>query len=384
MKMRAAVMYEQGKPLPFAESRPLVIEEVELDPPGDGEVLVEIVAAGLCHSDLSALAGVRPRTVPTVVGHESCGIVREVGSGVSQLKPGDHVVMVFVASCGHCAHCNGGRPNLCESSWTARARGTLQSGARRLHIGDKVLNHYSGISCFAEYAVVSENSLIRIDSDIPLEDAAAFGCAVITGVGAVVNTAKVPFGSSVAVVGLGGVGLSALLGARAAGAAQIVAIDISEDKLRLARDLGATHTFNAKDPKCAEAVRDATSGGVAFAFEMSGVLPAVTTAYSVLRRGGLVVVASLPDPKLTFGLPISSMVSDERGIVGSYMGSCVPKRDVPRFIDLYRQGRLPVNRLRSGTVTLDTINEGFDRLARGETVRDILVFKKAQVQTGSK
>jgi alcohol dehydrogenase len=225
--------------------------------------------------------------------------------------------------------------------------------------------------------------LVRIDSDIPLEDAAAFGCAVITGVGAVVNTAGVHLGDSVAVVGLGGVGLSALLGARAAGAAQIVAIDVSEDKLRLARELGATHTFNARDPKCIEAVRAATSGGVKYAFEMSGVLPAVTTAYSILRRGGLVVVASLPDPKETFPLPISLMVADERGVRGSYMGSCVPNRDIPFYIDLYRQGRLPVNRLRSGTVTLETINEGFDRLARGETVRDILVFKKAQAHSGT-
>jgi len=384
MKMRAAVMYEQGKPTPYAESRPLVVEEVELDGPGPGELLVEIVAAGLCHSDLSAIAGLRPRAVPTVVGHESCGIVREVGPGVTEFKVGDHVVMVFVASCGHCDHCYGGRPNLCEASWVARSKGTLQSGARRLHKGDLVLNHWTGISCFAEYAVVSQNSLVKIDPDIPLEDAAAFGCAVITGVGAVVNTAKVPLGSSVAVVGLGGVGLSALLGARAAGAGRIVAIDVSDDKLRLARELGATHAFNARDPKCVEMVRDATSGGVAYAFEMSSVMAGVATAYAVLRRGGLVVVASLPDAKATFPLPVQAMVSDERGIIGSYMGSCVPKRDVPRFIDLYRQGRLPINRLRSGTVTLDEINEGFDRLARGETVRDILVFNKTQAQSKGK
>jgi alcohol dehydrogenase len=320
----------------------------------------------------------RPRAVPTVVGHEASAIIREVGPGVTYFKAGDHVVMVFVASCGHCAHCYGGRPNLCESSWEARTRGTLQSGARRLRVGDTVLNHYTGLSVFAEYAVVSQNSLVRIDHDIPLEDAAIFGCAVVTGVGAVVNTAKMPFGSTVAVVGLGGVGLSALLGAHAAGASRIIAIDVSEDKLCLARQLGATDTFNARDSKCVEAVRDATSGGVAFAFEMSGVHAALSTAYSILRRGGLVVVASLPEPKQTFSVPIAAMVSDERGIKGSYMGSCVPQRDLPVFLELYRRGRLPVNRLRSGTVTLDTINEGFDRLARGETVRDVLVFPGAK------
>jgi alcohol dehydrogenase len=380
MKIRAAVLYEQGKPMPYAKSCPFVVEEVELDGPGPGELLVQIAAAGLCHSDLSAVAGMRARAVPTVGGHESSAVVREVGPGVTCFKPGDHVVMVFVASCGHCVHCYSGRPNLCESSWDARTRGTLQSGARRLHIGKQVLNHWSGLSCFAEYAVVSQNSLVRIDPDIPLEDAAGFGCAVITGVGAVVNTAKVPFGSTVAVVGLGGVGLSALLGAHACGASRVIAVDISEDKLRLARELGATDTFNAKDPKCVEAIREATSGGVAYAFEMSGVSAALSTAYSILRRGGMVVVAGLPDPKQTFAVPISSMVSDERCVRGSYMGSCVPQRDIPLFVDLYRRGRLPVNRLRSGTVSLETINEGFDRLARGETVRDILVFKESQVK----
>ncbi len=253
--MRAAVMYEQGKPTPYSVSRPLVVEDVELDGPGPGEVLVQIAAAGLCHSDLSAIAGMRARAVPTVVGHEAAAIIREVGPGVTDLKPGDHVVMVFVASCGHCAHCYGGHPNLCEASWEARSRGTLQSGARKLRVGNTVLNHYTGLSVFAEYAVVSQNSLVRIAPDIPLEDAAIFGCAVITGVGAVVNTAKVPFGSTVAVVGLGGVGLSALLGAHACGASRIIAIDVSEEKLCLARQLGATDTFNARDPKSVEAVR---------------------------------------------------------------------------------------------------------------------------------
>ena len=383
MKIRAAVLYEQGTPVPYAESRPLVVEEVDLDGPGPGEVLVQIAAAGLCHSDLSAIAGMRPRAIPVVAGHESSGIVREVGPGVSQFKPDDHVVIVFVASCGHCVHCYGGHPNLCESSWDARVKGTLQSGARRLHIGGRPLNHYSGISCFAEYAVVSETSLVRIDNDVPLEDAAAFGCAVITGVGAIVNAAKVSFGSSVAVVGLGGVGLSALLGAHAAGAARIIAIDVSEDKLHLARELGATDTFNGRDANCVQAVRDATGGGVHYAIEAVGAPASLATAYSVLRRGGQLVVTGLPDPKLTFPVAISQMVTDDRGIRGSFMGSCIPHRDIPLFIDLYRSGRLPVNRLRSGTVSLETINEGFDRLARGETVRDILVFKESRTHSKS-
>lgn len=378
MKIRAAVLYEQGKPAPYAKSRPLVVEEVELEGPGPGEVLVQVAAAGLCHSDLSAISGVRPRTVPAVIGHESAGIVCEIGSGVTEFKAGDHVVMIFGASCGHCIQCYSGRSNLCEATSGIRARGMLPSGARRLRVRDTVLNHWSGISCFAEYAVVSRDSLVRIDSDIPLEDAAAFGCAVITGVGAVVNTAKVPFGATVAVVGLGGVGLSAVMGAHAAGAARIIGIDLSDDKLLLARELGATDTFNARDPKCVESVREATSGGVAFAFDMAGVSSSVATGYSILRRGGLLVVAGLPDPKQTFSVPIGAMVGEERGIKGCYMGSCVVQRDIPIFLDLYRHGRLPVNRLRSGTVTLDTINEGFDRLDRAEAVRDILVFDGAR------
>lgn len=384
MKMRAAVMYEQGKPTPYSQSRPLVVEEVELDPPGPGELLVKVEAAGLCHSDLSAIAGLRPRPVPLVAGHESSGVVQEVGPGVTGFKAGDHVVMVFVASCGCCPHCYDGRPALCESSWGARTRGTLQSGERRLHLGGKPLNHYSGLSVFAEYAVVSQNSVVRIDSDIPLDDAAAFGCAVITGVGAVVNTAKVSFGSTVAVVGLGGVGLSTLLGARAVGASRVVAIDVSDEKLRVARELGATDAFNARDPQCAQNVRDATGGGVAFAFEMVGSTPAFSTAYSVLRRGGLLVMAGLTGPKETFNLPLSSLVTDERAIRGSFMGSCVPQRDIPKFIEMYRRGLLPVNRLRSGTVTLETINEGFDRLARGETIRDILVFGQTRAQASTR
>jgi len=367
-------MYEQGKPAPYAQSRPLVVENIELDRPGPGEVLVEVAAAGLCHSDLSAIAGLRPRAVPTVVGHEAAGVVREVGPGITDLHAGDQVVMVFVTSCGHCSYCDSGRPNLCEASWAARAQGTLQSGARRLRLGKTYLNHYSGLSVFAEFAVVSRNSLVKIDADIPLRDAAVFGCAVITGVGAVVNTAKVPVGSAVAVVGLGGVGLSAVLGAQVAGAAQIVAVDLSDRKLALARELGATDVVSARDPDHVAAVRDLTSGGVHFAFEMAGVSAAMQSAYAMTRRGGRVVVAGLPGPQQTFAIPVAALVSDERAIMGSYMGSCVPQRDVPRFLELYRRGRLPVNRLRSGTVTLDTINEGFDRLASGETVRDLLTF----------
>src|SRR5688572_18696258 len=256
MKIRAAVLNEMGAERPYAKSKPLAIEEVELDPPGPGEVLVKIAAAGLCHSDLSVIDGNRPRPMPMALGHEAAGVVEELGAGVDDLKPGDHVVMVFVPSCGHCLPCAEGRPALCEPGAVANTAGTLLSGAKRLHRNGHDVNHHLGVSAFAEYATVSRRSLVKIDPELPLDEAALFGCAVLTGVGAVINTAKVTAGSSVAVIGLGGVGLSALLGAIAAGARRLVAVDLSDDKLGLARQLGATDTFNASSANVAAEVRE--------------------------------------------------------------------------------------------------------------------------------
>jgi Zn-dependent alcohol dehydrogenase len=373
MRMRAAVLRVQGAEPPFTESRPLTVEEVAIEEPGPGEVLVRIEAAGLCHSDLSAITGERPRAVPAVAGHEAAGVVAAVGPGVEGLGPGDHVVMVFVAACGACGFCIDGRPNLCEGSWTARATGTLQTGARRLHSHGEALNHWSGISAFAQYAVVVPGSVVRIDPEIPLDHAAVFGCAVMTGVGAVVNTARVPVGATVAVVGLGGVGLSAVLGAAAAGASRIIAVDTNPAKLELAGCLGATDVVDARDPDAAASVRARLGGGVQFAIEAAGVAPAVELAWEMTGRGGTTVTAGLPPPSHQLAVPLSALVADERVLRGSYMGSCVARRDIPRYLDLYRRGKLPVDRLLSGTVSLDGLNAGFDRLARGETVRDVLL-----------
>jgi alcohol dehydrogenase len=376
MKMTAAVMVQQGLPRPFAKSRPLSIETVDLDAPGAGEVLVEIAGAGLCHSDLSAIEGNRARAVPTVVGHEAAGIVREIGSGVTRVAVDDHVVMLFVASCGTCDLCTQGRPNLCQSSWEARAKGTLQSGARRLSLAGKPLHHYSGISCFAEYAVVSERSLMTIPKDVPLLDAAILGCAVITGAGAVYNTAGDVRGKAVAIVGLGGVGLSALLAAVDAGAAPIVAIDLSDEKLALARTLGATHALRGNDPDCATKVRDLTNGGVAVAFEFAGSIPAMTLAYALGKRGSTTVCAGLPAATATFPVPQAALVADERVIKGSYMGSAVPARDIPRLVSGVLAGTLPIARLRSAVIGFDDLNAAFDRLADGDGVRQVLQCKR--------
>jgi alcohol dehydrogenase len=230
-----------------------------------------------------------------------------------------------------------------------------------------------GVSAFSEYVVCARPSLVKIDNDLPLEEAALFGCAVLTGVGAVVNTARVVPGSSVAVVGLGGVGLNALLGARLAGAGRIVAVDILDDKLALARQLGATDTFNAGEEDAVAQIKEATGGGVDYAFEMAGSVKAMDLAYRVTRRGGTTVTAGLSHPSHQFEVQHVSLVAEERTLKGSYIGSCVPLRDVPRYIALYRQGRLPVDRLMSERLSLEQINEGFDRLAEGHTVRQIIL-----------
>ena len=250
MRTRAAVLGAIGASAPYATSKPLRIEELELDPPGPGEVLVRIRAAGLCHSDLSVINGDRPRPVPMALGHEAAGVVEELGPGVEDLARGDHVVCVFVPSCGHCEPCAEGRPALCEPGAAANGAGTLLAGARRLHRPDgTVVNHHLGVSGFAEHATVSRRSLVKIDKELPLEEAALFGCAVLTGVGAVANTARIPVGSSVAVIGLGGVGLCSLLGAIAAGAREVVAIDLADDKLAFARQLGRHRDLQRQGPR---------------------------------------------------------------------------------------------------------------------------------------
>ena len=374
MKTRAAVLHSMENPAPFAQSKPLKIEEIDLDAPGPGEVLVKMIAAGLCHSDLSVISGVRPRPVPMALGHEASAQVVQVGEGVSDLKAGDRVVLVFVPSCGHCMPCMEGRPALCEPGAESNGKGTLLSGERRLHLGSQVVNHHVGVSAFAEHAVVSRRSCVKLEQDIDPIEAALFGCAVLTGVGAVVNTARLQPGQTAAVIGLGGVGLCALLGAVASGARDIVAVDLHDSKLAIARSLGATITVNARDPDAVAKVKDATRGGVDFAFEMAGVIQAMEMSYRMTRRGGTTVTASLPHPQHNWPLQQVSLVAEERTVKGSYIGSCVPARDVPRYIGLYMAGKLPVDKLMGERMKLDDINAAFDRLDAGESMRDLVVF----------
>jgi alcohol dehydrogenase len=374
MKIKAAVIRQMGLAQPYANSKPMSIEEVELDKPGQREVLVQIKAASLCHSDLSTVNGDRPRQMPMVLGHEASGVVQEVGGGIGDLKVGDHVALVFAPSCGQCLACLEGHPGRCEPGQQANGAGKLLNGGMRLNQKGKPVYHHVGVSAFAEYCVVNRGSLVRIDSALPFDEAALFGCAVLTGVGAVFNTAQVFPGAKVAVLGLGGVGLNSLLGAIVAGAQQIVALDLHDDKLELARKLGATDTVNARDPDAIQKVKDLTGGGVHFALEMAGSVQAMELAYRITRRGGTTVSAGLPHPDHRWPLQHVNMVAEERTIKGSYVGSCVPTRDIPRYIDLYRRGMLPVNKLMSDHIKLEDINTGFDRLASGHTVRQIIMM----------
>ncbi|HEX4242461.1 MAG TPA: zinc-dependent alcohol dehydrogenase family protein [Steroidobacteraceae bacterium] len=374
MKTLGAILREPGKPRPYSVSRPLELTELELDPPGSREVLVQLRAAGICHSDLSVVDGSRPRPTPMVLGHEAAGIVIQAGKDVTGLEIGDHVVAVFVPACRQCADCSSGRPALCEAGNRANGEGTLLSGLRRLHGRTQAIHHHCGISGFAQFAVMAQSSLVRVDKSLPLDIAALFGCAVLTGVGAVMNSARVASGQHVAVIGLGGVGMAAVLGARAAGAASITAIDTLPHKLEQAARLGATATFTADAPDLVALVREATRGGVDAAFDMSGSVRALEMAWQLTRRGGRTVSCGLPDPGRRLSLSPAQLVAEERILQGSYLGGGDPAVDIPRYVDWYRQGRLPVAELISARLPLERINEGMDALATGSALRQIIVF----------
>jgi Zn-dependent alcohol dehydrogenase len=373
MRMLAAVMYTQGLPTPYEQSQPFRIEEVDLDGPADDEVLVEIRAAGLCHSDLSQVAGLRKRKVPVVGGHEGAGIVREVGRSVKTLKEGDHVVMVGVSDCGHCQMCIENRPVLCNSVAWSRSQGLLPNGNRKLSRQGMPLNHYSGVSSFAQYAVTMPQTLIKVDPTVPLDIVAMFGCAVVTGAGSVFNAAQVRPGQSVVVFGLGGVGLNAVMAAKLSSADRIIGVDIHESKFALARELGCTDCVLATDPEIVPRIKELTQGGVDFAFEVSGSKPAMATAIAVTRKGGEVIGVGLGASGDLYAYDHAQLVAQEKVIRGSFLGSGVPARDLPLYVDYFRDGRLPVDRLKSGTMGFEQLNKNLDMLDKGEVVRQILL-----------
>lgn len=375
MKTRAAVLRQMELPRPYTTSKPLTIEELELDDPGENEVLVKIKAAGLCHSDLSVINANRPRPLPMVLGHEAAGEIVQLGKNVKNFSVGDHVVFAFLPSCGHCIYCQTGRTALCEPGAKANGDGTLLGGYRRIH-NDKgeYYYHHLGVSGFADYTVASVDSLVKIEKEYPFEIAALFGCAVMTGVGAVVNTAKLKMGDSVMVVGLGGVGLSAILGAKAAGASKIIAADISKYKREKAKEFGAQETIDSSSPDALEQLRNMTGGGVDISVEFAGAMPALDYAFNATKRGGTTVTGALPHPDARLSLNPLTLVGQEKKLKGCYLGSCVPLRDIPAYLELYKTGRLPVDQLITHRMKLEDINEGFERLAAGEAIRQVILF----------
>jgi alcohol dehydrogenase len=371
MKTRSIVLSTLGASAPYATSRPLELRILALDEPGPGELLIRVKAAGVCHSDLSVVNGSRPRPVPMALGHEAAGIVEAVGAGVTDVTVGDHVVLVFVPSCGSCHECVAGTPALCRAGAASNTAGELLRGGRRLHDGGEAVHHHLGVSAFSELAVVDRSSAVVIDRDIPFEVAALFGCALLTGVGAVLNTARVSPGKSVAVFGLGGVGLAALLGAVVAGAAAIVVVDPVPAKRELALELGATHALDPAD--AVAAIRAISPAGVQYAFEAVGSEVVLEDAYEVTSRGGTTVAVGLPHPSRQVTLNATRIVAEGRTLMGSYMGSARPQADIPLLIGLWRAGRLPVERLRGATFPLSLVPEAFDTLAAGEALRQVII-----------
>lgn len=373
MKMRAAVLREIGVKPPYSLSKPLSVEEVELAPPGQDEVLVKIKVAGLCHSDLSVINGDRPRDMPIVLGHEACAEIVELGPGVESFEVGDQVVLVFVPSCGSCSPCMESRHALCEPGGKANAQGTLLGGERRLSKAGEALNHHTGVSCFAEYAVVSTASCVKVPNSLSPRIAALFGCAILTGAGAVLNRTNIRAGDSAAVIGLGGVGFSSLLAAHAAGAEKLIALDFDQNKLELAKELGATDVVNPEG-LTPEEVLDIIGGGVDYCYEMAGSAAAFAMAYSITKKGGTAVTSGLPNPNARFALPLVDLVATEKSILGSYLGSGIPALDIQRYIRLYERGLMPVDKLQGEVFTLEEVNEGFDHMLTGANLRDAIVF----------
>lgn len=369
MKITGAVLETIGASGPYAETRPITVGEVDLAGPGPRELLVRMEAAGLCHSDLSVVDGNRVRPVPMLLGHEAAGIVEEVGADVRTVVPGQRVVMTFLPRCGRCAGCltDGIRP--CLEGSATNERGTLMDGGVRLSRDGEPVNHHLGVSGFATYAVVDERSVVPVGEDVPPAVAAVLGCAVLTGGGAVLNAGRPVAGQTVMVVGLGGVGMAALITALALEGVGVVGVDGVPDKLRRATALGAAAVYSPAD-----AIEAGVSADVVI--EAAGNARAFETAVQLTGPGGTTVTVGLPAPDARSSISPLALVAGGRSIVGSYLGSAVPSRDIPVFADLWRQGRLPVEELISSTIALADINAGMDQLADGSALRQIIEFDK--------
>lgn len=367
MKARAAILFEVGKKLE--------IHEVDVQGPQAGEVLIRMAAAGVCHTDRHVMTGHVTAPLPAVLGHEGAGVVEDVGAAVTSVKRGDHVIPLWRLSCGLCEYCSDGRPALCNEGMQIRSTGCLLDGTTRLSLGEVPIKHFCGVSSFAECAVVPERAVLRIPDDLPLDCAALLGCAVVSGVGAVVNAARVRPGSSVAVFGTGGVGLNVVQGAALAGAETIIAVDRVPQKLEWARRFGATHAVDASHGDPVAEVRALTGGrGVNYAFEVIGEPAVMRQAYDSLAKRGMCVVLGVTPPTAEVRVPSMSLVFEERVLTGSIYGAGAPRVEIPKLIALYRAGRLKLDELLTRRYPFAQVNEAYEALERGEVARSVVTF----------
>jgi S-(hydroxymethyl)glutathione dehydrogenase/alcohol dehydrogenase len=363
--IKAAVLYDYNTPL--------VIEQVQLDDPGPNEVLVKIAASGICRSDYHVMKGEVRSPLPTVLGHEAAGRVEEVGANVTRVKPGDPIIVSFAPYCGHCAYCTSGQPNLCQTMRREKP-GYLLGGHTRLSRDGQPIHHFARTASFAEYAVIHETGAIPVGPDVPLEVGALIGCAVTTGVGAVLNTAQVPPGSTVAVIGCGGVGLNVIQGARLVNASRIIAVDVNLDKLEFARRFGATDLIDAREEDAARAIRHLTDGGVDYAFEVLGSKETVRTAFDAIHQGGTAVAVGIAAAGEEASVDINTLVLSEKTLKGSYYGSARTSLDMPKYLNFVQTGRLDLDAQVTRRYQLEEINEAYEALNRGEVGRGLIVF----------
>ncbi len=366
-EMKAAVCYENNQPVR--------VEDVDQEGPRAAEVRVRMVASGVCHSDLSVVTGVLPLQLPCVLGHEGAGIIEEVGEGVTNVKKGDHVVLSWVTPCGACFFCQIGRQNLCEFGAQLNLTCKMPDGTTRLHKDGKDLHAFSALGTMAETAVVPANAAVKVPEDTPLEKAVLVGCAVMTGVGAVFNTAQVTPGSRVAVFGTGGVGLNVIQGAAIAGAEQVIAVDMNLRKLEFAKEFGATHTVDASKDDPTPQIREITGGlGVDFAFEAIGRKESIQQAYASCRKAGTCVVIGVAPFTESVKLNAFLLPMLEKRLVGCWYGSANPHFDIPRLISLYRAGKLKLDELVTKTYKLDEVNQAFSDMTEGKNARGVILF----------
>ena len=367
MKAKAAILFEVGQRLD--------IREVDVAKPRAGEVLVRMAVGGICHSDLHVMTGHLNAPVPSILGHEGAGTVVEVGSGVTSVRPGDNVIPLWRLSCGECEYCTAARPALCGVGLKIRSTGRLLDGSSRFSLNGSEIKHFLGVSTFSEYTVILEKALVKVPKDVPLQQAALLGCAVITGIGAVMNAARVKPGSQVAVFGSGGVGLNVIQGAALAGAEKIIAVDLLDNKLEMARQFGATDTVNASAGDPVEQVRSLTDQrGVDYAFEVIGLPKTVRQAYDSLSKRGEAIVLGVTPLETEVSIPIMPLIFEERVLKGSVYGSSRPRIDIPKLMNLYRAGKLKLDELVTRTYSFDQINEAYAALERGEVARTVVLM----------